>query len=402
MAVLVVPEYASPDVLPYASDILYHGRLVYTMPTGIAPEQADAVASFPEYCKQHDLAMAPAVWQLLRAYWDNAPLAGECVDLLRPFGDRVAFWAVVYARDETAIERARSLLTDHPDLMDAFAITEWSVPFLAREIMSHVLFELRLERGIDHAARYLQEHLGSFEKFVDLAAAVMTNRVSALASVPFPIILYKETWWPFVTGVQDARGAPIAGDEEGRTEFLTHKIFEAVLLPIFGRCDDAAKNSQIATLIDRQEGSGSQALRKTCEEISQELIALNAPNTVTLQTELNRLIDTRIADPLASFLNQPTRTARAALGGMLTDTGLLTAALMAALSPSTRPAALPLAAVSGYKASFNILRSLFKSGRERPPEPLISGMKAMSAKEKEVAAGLKSITAESLGFGTVI
>jgi hypothetical protein len=55
--VVVAPGYLNEKSLPYASDIFYHNKLLYFLPTGFHPIELNSVGLFPDFCKSHEVAM---------------------------------------------------------------------------------------------------------------------------------------------------------------------------------------------------------------------------------------------------------------------------------------------------------------------------------------------------------
>lgn len=62
MVSIVCPDYLCHNTLPYASDIFYHRKIVYTLPTGFHSEETNAVINFPEYCKKNSIFLNDIVW----------------------------------------------------------------------------------------------------------------------------------------------------------------------------------------------------------------------------------------------------------------------------------------------------------------------------------------------------
>src|SRR2546429_9560391 len=101
---LVAPAYLSERSLPYASDVLYHYRITYLLPTGFHPLEIHSVADFPAYCQRQAVALPMWVWDFCDGYFKNTRAASECLDILEPLRQKHLLIAqATYAPDRDAI-----------------------------------------------------------------------------------------------------------------------------------------------------------------------------------------------------------------------------------------------------------------------------------------------------------
>jgi hypothetical protein len=61
---VVAPGYLNEHCLPYASDIFYHKRLLYFLPTGFHPLELHSISLFPQYCYGHSVAVPKLIWEM--------------------------------------------------------------------------------------------------------------------------------------------------------------------------------------------------------------------------------------------------------------------------------------------------------------------------------------------------
>jgi hypothetical protein len=81
---VVAPGYLNEHCLPYASDIFYHKRLLYFLPTGFHPLELHSIALFPQYCHEHSVVMPKLIWEMCHLYFENSKRAVGCLDILEP------------------------------------------------------------------------------------------------------------------------------------------------------------------------------------------------------------------------------------------------------------------------------------------------------------------------------
>ena len=117
---ILAPSYLSLTTLPLASDIFYHSRIIYTLPTGFVPLEVHAVAGFPEYCKSRQIALPKIIWNMCDAYFRCAEVASKAADILRPLRKRhILIVAPIYSRDTEAIDEAKVLLRRDHELVNS-------------------------------------------------------------------------------------------------------------------------------------------------------------------------------------------------------------------------------------------------------------------------------------------
>jgi len=62
--VIVGPEYLSYMTLPSASDILYHGNLVYFLPTGFSKYEYELIAGFLRIVRKNNIFLPSFIWEM--------------------------------------------------------------------------------------------------------------------------------------------------------------------------------------------------------------------------------------------------------------------------------------------------------------------------------------------------
>ena len=97
---LVAPGYLNERSLPYVSDVFYHDRVLYFLPTGFHPLELNSVALFPDYCYGHSIPMPQLIWTMCGLYFQNSRPASECIEILEPLRKKhVAIAIASYSRD---------------------------------------------------------------------------------------------------------------------------------------------------------------------------------------------------------------------------------------------------------------------------------------------------------------
>jgi len=266
--IVVGPGYLSPNCLPYASDIFYHKKLTYLLPTGFHPVELKAVIEFPRYCFDHSIAFPEILWEMCSLYFDNSKAAQEALDIIEPLrGSFIQIIATIYPRDRAAIKSAKQLFMAHPSLQECFRKTDFDMRFAARELLSHVLFEIFMEGGYEGAVNYLRVNSKNPEEFFQLVEAMLINRLRMLPADT--LLLQEQTWYPLINqmnslGLFDKPWDSVVHEVDSfDIEHFRYKLFETILSPIFGRCDSQQRGSRRGRMSDghgrrcNREDSGS-------------------------------------------------------------------------------------------------------------------------------------------------
>ena len=125
---VIAPGYICPSYLPYASDIFYHNKISYFLPTGFLPTELDAVYVFPEYCSKHNLKLPEIVWEMFNYYFKASEQALTAANILSPLkGEYVDFLIPIYARGIPPIKHCNNLLQHNLYLRDLFHLTNFDM-----------------------------------------------------------------------------------------------------------------------------------------------------------------------------------------------------------------------------------------------------------------------------------
>lgn len=395
---IVAPTYISDRTLPYASDIFYHGRLTYFLPTGFHPIEAHSIAGFPGYCGGASIALPKWIWDFCRSYFENTTNALQCLKTLAPLRERhVTFVAAAYPRGQAAIEHAREILRAHPPIRQAIERVDLDMAFVSREVMSHVLFEIFLEDGYKGAVRYFRDNSASADATFDLVAAVLVNRLRLFCSDSSPLLVHEHSWYPAIAELASVESKSSGERTDADiVEHFTYKLFETVLLPLFGRIDSPDKAKTVALLTDKQASSIS-ALKAACSRIARDVVLLPTADSSLRQQMLTEGITAHITEPLAELIHKPKRD----LLGLLKDFSLDSTVIggLLAITDVTTVSAVGLAMAAGaLSAGSRYLVNERQLKQELPAQLLIDGMQRAKIKEQEMVAQLSTIALNSVEF----
>jgi len=394
--IVVGPGYLNERSLPYASDVFYHGRLLYFLPTGFHPLELHSVAQFPEYCAIHSVPMPSVIWEMCRLYFQNSGPANTCLEVLEPLiQEHITVAVPSYPRGRYAVERAQALLCDHPLLLTAFADIDIDMRFVSRELLSHVLFEIFIEEGFRGAIAYLNANGDSPQKLVRLVAAILLNRLKIFANRQTKLLVYEHTWYPFMHSALDLlSGEGTQNDHAFKVEHFRYKLFETILLPIFGKCDSKRKSELAAKTAQKRERA-IVGLKEQCEIVAREVVLLPTQNEELRQKVLADEIKTRISEPLADLIRKPQRDVLNLLRDFTLDSTVI-GGLLASAQGATG-AVLGLAATAGAVATgVKYLISEEQGRLEKPSQLLLDGMRKARLDEESVQKHLRSISVDQL------
>jgi hypothetical protein len=395
---IVAPTYISDRTLPYASDIFYHDRLTYFLPTGLHPIEAHSIAGFPGYCSGASIALPKWVWDFCYSYFENTINALQCLKTLAPLRERhITVVATAYPRDRAAIERSKEILRTHPLIRHAIERVDLDMAFVSREVMSHVLFEIFLEDGYNGAVQYFKNNSVSTDATLELVAAVLANRLRLFCSDKSPLLVYEHSWYPAIAELASVESnSPSERTDADIFEHFTYKLFETVLSPLFGRIDSPDKAKMVSLLADKQAISIS-ALKTACRRIARDVVLLHTTDSSLRQQALTEGINTHITEPLAELIHKPKRDVLGLLKDFSLDStvigGLLT------ITDVTTASAVGLAMAAGaLSVGSKYLVNERQSKQELPAPLLIEGMQRAGIKEQEMVAQLSAIALNSVDF----
>jgi hypothetical protein len=307
---IIGPGYLNPKSLPYASDIFYHQNLTYFLPTGFHPVEINSVIEFPGYCHQNSIALPAVIWEMPQHYFSSAKASIEAAEVLEPLRNKVVkFVQPIYPRDRKIIEKTKLEILENPILLEKFKLADLDIQLISRELLSHILYELFLEVGFPGAIEYINDQFKSLDDFLLLVASVLINRLKALFIYPSSeLLLYEHSWSPAIhelMKIQDVHKKDITSNSSTsldslEIEHFKFKLFETVLMPLFGRCDSYPKSTFVAqTLEDKHDEIN--ALKQECGCIGREIILLPTSDQHIKQEVLQEQIRQRVLEPLSDI-----------------------------------------------------------------------------------------------------
>lgn len=306
---IICPGYLNDISLPLASDILYHKKLLYFLPTGFHPIELHSVAGFPSYCLQNSIALPSIIWEMCNLYFENGKVAIDCIDKIEPLrGKSITIAASSYARSRKMINESKKILNTHTELFELFKAVELDLRFAARELLSHVLFEIFLDVGLKGAIEYLQDNSRKPEDFLFLICAVLLNRLRIFDQPSIEIAVYEHSWYPLISKFSKINKSGIESEavetsDEFTVEHFRYKLFETLLFPILGRCDSRQNSAIVAKLIEDKE-SAIDSFKEECKNIAVEIVLLPTEDENLRQDILKDRIKQRIVEPLSEILNK--------------------------------------------------------------------------------------------------
>lgn len=387
--------------MPYASDIFYHGHLTYFLPTGFMPQEMKTVFEFPQYCRSRAIALPNIIWDMCKLYFENDIEANECVDILDPLRkEHITFALCVYPRNIEMINEAKEFINQHPSLLGIFERTEIDLKFAARELLSHVLYEVVLEKGIPGAVDYLRINSKKDNDLELLIAAAIMNRIQIFKSFE-SVLIYEHDWYPLIMEVNKFQNIKNGNDKSSdyndseSIEFFRCRLFGEILNPIYDRCNSKSKNEKIGK-IAKSKIQEILVLKEKCEVIAREIYLMPTREEEIKKKRMQELIQSEIAIPLSEITEMPLKKAKELLRDFLTDSSIIGGVLLIAQGETfttlTTAAAARLIS-SGIRYIIN------NSNRKTTPSDLlVTGMKEMNMKYEDVKNHLNSIALEQMSF----
>lgn len=248
--IIVSPGYIGQTYLPYASDIFFHGQLLYFIPTGFTPIELSSVVDFPTYCYENKVSLPGIYWQFCSRYFVNSKSAKEAIDILEPLraSKNILVSALSYPRNIAAIGKSKQIIDEHPTIKQKILDAPLNIDFVSREVCSHLLFEVFLEKkGFEGVIQYLRQY-SSIEQIKKLIAAVIINRLQFFGELD-KILLFEGYWIDILNELSGLREDQIKDFESHDVDVFSSRLFASILFPIYGRCDTLkkAKLLQICT-----------------------------------------------------------------------------------------------------------------------------------------------------------
>lgn len=397
--VVVGPGYLSPNSLPYASDIFYHRNLIYLLPTGFHPIELHSVSEFPRYCYDHSIALPEIIWEMCEMYFENTSAAKEAFDIIEPLKGRfISIITTIYPRDITAITDTQRLLIEYPLIEETFQNMPFDIRLAARELLSHVLYEVFIEEGFEGAVEYLRVNSEKPEQFLRLIAAVLLNRLRRL---PFrTLLLYEHAWLPLLNQINNLhlfdkpRDSPVAEGESFDIEHFRYKIFETILLPIFGRCDSQKKSHAIAEVADKKCRE-IEDLKGVCGTIAREVVLLPTSDFEIKQRKLSDMVSEYLIEPLSAIVERRSNQVQSMLRDFILDSTVI-AGLLALLQGDSVATMGTAVAAGAISTGARYILQLKSQQKVTPSDLLVMGMEKMGVTYEQVERYLNSITMQQV------
>lgn len=387
---LVAPDYLSYSTLPFASDIFYHGKITYSLPTGFTPKELNAINEFPGYCLQKQIPQPMIIWDYCQAYFINSYEAYECTKILSPLREYVSFTQFIYPRDITKINESLSAISDNNQLYLNFQSAYNNIPFIAREFLSHLLFEVVIESGLGGACDYLQKHIGKTDKFFQLVAATMINRFKNLKNDKLEYLIYNHEWLPLLISCgffnkPDPNASTINAD----IEFFKYKLFESIISPIFGRCDSELNSERIAKTAMTKKNEISRT-KDLCYDIALDVMMLDKKDSGVAEKALRYRIQKDIITPLSDLLEVPKSNISTYVVSFLRDSTLI-AGLISSIFGFNSKTFVTSVAASAISTGTRILEDSIVKNKNLPSKLLLEGLKHSSKHFIEYSIELERI-----------
>jgi hypothetical protein len=326
---IVGPGYLNLNYLPNASDIFYHEKLIYFLPTGFHPIELNSIIEFPSYCFDKSIALPSIIWDMCNLYFECDKAAEECLDIIEPLREKfVKIIATIYPRDWSAIDDSRKLLVKYPLLYENFKKTVFDLQFAARELLSHVLYEIFILEGYNGAIKYLRANSKNPEDLLLLIAAVLINRLKIFTKYNSTLLLYDCSWFPVISQLaklDDSGGAKDTNVDDSdslNVEHFRFKLFEAILMPIFGRCETKTKSHTVEQIATKKRKE-IDVLKERCKVIATEVVLLPTCDIKLKQAKLSDMITKEILKPLSDVIEKPLKDIKSLLSNFILDSTVI-------------------------------------------------------------------------------
>jgi hypothetical protein len=388
---LVIPTYLSRSNTPSVSSLLYQEKLTFFMPTGFTPKEFQSVAEFPQYCRNNSVSLPGWIWSFCEQYFQNSDEALVCATTLEPLRGLVNIVATSYNRNRAAIDSSRNLLFEHPHLLNTIRNMRLRTPFVAREVLSHVLYEVFLEEGHSGCVEYLREHTATPEATDWLIGAVLVNRFKLFVAMNEPVVLFEHAWHELFGQLQVALDSSrqVELDDAQRAELFSHSLFEAIVTPIFGWIDSRDKAEMVAK-VSRKSRDSISSLKTLCRDVGVEMIITPTQDKRLRERLLARRLEDLIVEPLAELLRRPKRDVLQLVKDFLLDSTVVGGVL--SIADGFNASTVGLAGAAGaISIGAKYLFSETESRSTAPAAVLVEGLRHSGVQEADLFKELRSL-----------
>lgn len=394
--ILVGPNYLNSKILPFASDIFYHKKIGYLLPTGFHPTEINSVLEFPNYCKLNSIALPSLVWKMCDLYFENTRQALEASDILKPLhNDFITLIQTSYPRNRAIIDETKKFIKDNPKLLECFERTSIDLCFISREVLSHILFEIFIEEGYRGVVQYIRENFRTEDDFILLIAATIINRLKLFEGDSIDLLLYDHSWIPLIDTYMEIRESCMEvcknrndDSDSFMIDNMCYKLFEGILMPIFGRCDTQDKASLIKKIVIKKQDE-IERLKQQCRVIAMEILLTNTSNTYLKQEKLRSMLKKSILQPLKDI--------KELLVSFLLDSTVIGGFLSIVQQPDINALSLSVAAGAVSAGA----RYIFNEESKRicnPSDLLLTGLKKMRIEYEDYAKQIEEISLKQVFY----
>jgi len=391
--IFVAPHYISKRYLPYASDVFFHGQLVYFGPTGFTPIETKSILNFPEYCYKKRIALPQVYWDFCSHYFVNSQLALEAINILEPLREskNIVIMALSYSRDIRAIEEAIQITHEHPNLKKKILLAPLDIDFISRETCSHLLYEVFLEKGYEGVVQYLEQYMTK-EQIETLVSAVVVNRLRVLASF-YPLLIFDEYWIDILKEIPPLHENQRKELENHEVDIFCSRLFGSILYPLYGRCDSLEKNQNIARL-NKEKREELENLINVCRSISTDFLLLQNKDSYLKRKKLSFMLEERIIQPLSDLLEQPMRDTKKFLVKSIASSGVITSLISMAIQPNFLTLSISVTAGTISAGISQLIERQVK--KKNPTKFLITSLRKMKVKEDFLIKSLRNIPRQAI------
>jgi hypothetical protein len=270
---------------------------------------------------------------MFNLYFHSNELALTATGILKPLQqEHVSFILPVYPRGIPPINAAKEILKKNPCLYDLFMQTNFDMTFISREVLGHLFLDPYNEIGNKGLVEYITQNTIDAKSFYTLLISIMINRFRLFASKNVSLTIYEHSWYKFLMKVcsilQDENPSEFSlANEEFDQELFCFKLFESILLPIYGKIDTEKKAEIVAKSINTHNQE-IVALKTECRNIALKCALFSKEqNKEFLDEMLKSEISKCIIEPLNQLLEKPQKNIKKFVSDVLIDSGTISGLL---------------------------------------------------------------------------